>query len=270
MRFFNRISFQTPESVELDFTLAGIGNRAYALVIDYIVLGLVLIIFLIFWGFLSFYTLELFSGDTERNIGLWLFAIQLIIIFTFYVGYFVIFETLWQGQTPGKKRVKIRVIRDDGRIIGISQATLRALLRPVDDLLSIGAFLIIFSPKEKRIGDIVAGTIVIQEKTVNKTNIFQISNQASSLASFLQIKADIAQLLPEDFAIIREYLERREEMLTEARIKTSNRLANQVKEIINLEQVPENVSANLFLEATYLAYQQYHQTSLNSRLDGRS
>jgi uncharacterized RDD family membrane protein YckC len=262
MRFFNQISFQTPESVELDFTLAGIGNRAYALVIDYIVLGLALIVFLIFWGFLSFYGLELFSSNTEKTIRIWLFAIQLLIIFTIYVGYFVIFETLWQGQTPGKKRVKIRVIRDDGRIITIAQATLRALLRPVDDLFFIGAFLIIFTKKEKRIGDLVAGTMVIQEKTANYQHSFHISNEASSLASLLQIQGDISQLLPEDFAIVREYLQRRPEMLKEARMEISHRLANQAKEIIGLEKVPQDTSANLFLEAIYLAYQQYHQKSI--------
>lgn len=256
MQFFNKISFQTPESVELDFTLAGIGNRAYALIIDYIFLGLALIICILLGNYLSFYTLELFSDDIKKNLALWLFAIQLLIIFTLYVGYFVIFETIGQGQTPGKKRAKIRVIRDDGRIISISQATLRALFRPIDDLFFLGAFLIIFSKKEKRIGDIVAGTIVIQEKTANYKNTLNISNEASSLASLLQIEGDISQLLPEDFAIIREYLETREEMLMEAKKEISHRLANQAKEIIKLEKVPENISANLFLEAIYLAYQQ--------------
>jgi uncharacterized RDD family membrane protein YckC len=259
MRFFNRISFQTPESVELDFTLAGIGNRAYALIIDYLVLGLSLIIFLIFWGFLSFYLSELLTGNIRDNLQLWLVAIQLLIIFTLYVGYFVIFETLWQGQTPGKKWVKIRVIRDDGRIISISQATLRALLRPIDDLFFLGAFLIIFTKKEKRIGDLVAGTIVIQEETREKKSSLNIGNEAASLASHLEINGDISQLLPEDFAIIKEYLERKEEMLIEARKEISNRLANQAKEIIKLEKVPNNVSANLFLEAIYLAYQQHNK-----------
>lgn len=259
MRFFNKISFETPESVELDFTLAGIGNRAYALIFDYIVLGLTLIFFSIFWAFFSYYLLQSFSGDTRDNIKLWLFAIQFLVMFTIYVGYFVIFETLWQGQTPGKKRAKIRVIRDDGRIVGISQTTLRALLRPIDDLFFLGAFLIVFTKKEKRIGDMVAGTLVIQEENREKKFDLNISNEAKRLASHLQNKADLSLLLPEDFGIIKEYLERRKEMLKEARKEISQRLANQAKEIIKLEEVPENVSANLFLEAIYLAYQQQNK-----------
>lgn len=255
MKFFNEISFETPESVELDFTLAGIGNRAYALIIDYVILGAILIVFFLFWALIAFNFWSIFPENLQKNLQLWLFALQLVLIFAIYVGYFVIFETLGQGQTIGKKRVKIRVIRDDGRIISISQATLRALLRPVDDIFFIGAFLIMFTKKEKRIGDLVAGTIVIQEKTAKSKHNLIISNEASSLASFLRIKADITQLSPEDFAIIREYLERRENMLVSARQEISFRLATQAKEIIKLEELSQDTSANLFLEAVYLAYQ---------------
>lgn len=259
MRFFNRITLQTPESVELDFTLAGIGSRAYALIVDYIFLGLSIIFFLIFWGFLSYYLLDLFPSKIQENLGLWLLGIRLLIIFFIYVGYFVIFETLWQGQTPGKKRANIRVIRDDGRIIGISQASLRALLHPVDDLFFIGAFLITFTKKEKRIGDFVAGTIVIQDERPIRETYIVIGNEASSLASRLQINADISQLLPEDFAVIREYLQRRDGLMSQARKNVSLQLAERVKKIIGLEKVPPGVNPNLFLEAVYLAYQQQHQ-----------
>lgn len=91
--FFNRVTLQTPESVELEFTLAGIGNRTYALLLDYIVLGLVLIGFLITWTFLSFQLLDVIDNLLGGNdkLGLWLFAIQLLITFFIYVGYFVFF-----------------------------------------------------------------------------------------------------------------------------------------------------------------------------------
>lgn len=123
MRFFNQFSLQTPESVELEFTLAGIGNRAYALVIDYIVLGLALTIALIAWAFLSLLLSDLLSniGGTTNNTYLWLIAIQFLIFFAIYVGYFVFFETFWQGQTPGKKFVKIRVLCDDGKLFAYNK-----------------------------------------------------------------------------------------------------------------------------------------------------
>ncbi|MFN6469588.1 MAG: RDD family protein [Nostoc sp. SerVER01] len=257
MRFFNRISFQTPESVELEFTLAGIGNRALALLIDYTVLGISLLVFVLAW---TFFSTQLFNFledlvTNPGNIGLWLLAIFFFIAFAIYIGYFVFFETLWFGQTPGKRIAKIRVVRDDGRLIGLQQATLRALLRPFDETLFIGAFLIMLGSREKRLGDLAAGTIVIQAQPANAST-FTISEQAKILHDELLQTANLSQLLPDDFAIIREYLQRRGAMSLKARASLSLNLAEQVKSIINLEKLPETVTPDVFLEAIYLVYQQ--------------
>jgi uncharacterized RDD family membrane protein YckC len=259
MRFFNKVALQTPESVELDFTLAGIGNRAYALVIDDIILGLILIIFLLVWASFAYFLYQVINIDSlidSKTIELWLVAIQLLIIFSIYVGYFTFFETLWQGQTPGKRLVKIRVIREDGRPVRLPQATLRALLRPLDDVFFLGMFLIIFNKSEKRLGDWLAGTLVIQEEQNLPPKNFIISPEAEILAQDLVENSAIADLLPEDFAIIREYLQRREGMLVQGRRELSVKLAHQAKSLIKLEDIPDGTSANIFLEAVYLAYQQ--------------
>ena len=258
MRLFNRFTLHTPESVELEFTLAGIGNRAYALLIDYIIFGLIIIVFLV--GALIFNsvlleTITKLVGSTNR-LELWLIAVQGLIAFVIYVGYFVFFETVWSGQTPGKRYVKIRVIRDDGRPVRLQQSTLRALLRPFDELFFIGVFLIVFNQREKRLGDLVAGTLVIQEEQTVKAAAFKVSTSAKSLAKKLLTDADISRLLPEDFTVIREYLQRREAMIPNARNELSKQLATQVKQIIRLEKLPAKVDANVFLEAVYEAYQQ--------------
>lgn len=255
MRFFNQVNLQTPESVELEYKLAGIGNRAYALVIDYLIMGIIFIVCFSAWGYLSynfFDELEIFLGS-KVNLSLWLIAIQILISFAIYVGYFVFFETLWQGQSPGKRYTKIRVIRDDGRPVTISQSTLRALFRTVDDLFFIGVFLIIFSKQEKRLGDLVAGTLVIQEERGNKSRDFVISEKAQTLARQLRIESDINQLLPEDFATIREYLQRRKAMIPKARLDLSERLANEIKSIIRLDKIPPSVTCDSFLEGVYIA-----------------
>ena len=257
MRLFNRYTLHTPESVELEFILAGIGNRAYALLIDYIILGLILIVFLV--GVLIFnsglQTIQILVGSTAR-LELWLIAVQALIGFFIYVGYFVFYETVWSGQTPGKRYVKIRVIRDDGRPVRLQQSTLRALLRPFDDLFFIGVFFIVLNQREKRLGDLVGGTLVIQEEQPLTTAALKVSTSAQSLANKLLIEADISSLLPEDFAVIREYLQRREAMIPNARNEVSKQLATQVKEIIGWEKMPTKVDANVFLEAVYQAYQQ--------------
>ncbi|MBE9224816.1 RDD family protein [Phormidium sp. LEGE 05292] len=257
MRFFNRITLQTPESVELEFTLAGIGNRALALLMDYIALGFTLIVFWVAWGIFTVIITDTFRN--VRNVGLWLFAIAFFLNFCIYMAYFVFFEVLWQGQTPGKRYTKIRVIRDDGRRIGIQQATLRSLLRPIDDIMFIGAFLIMLGRKEKRLGDMAAGTVVVQEEYLVVTTNFPISEKAKELATELPQIANLSLLLPDDFATIREYLQRRKDMATKAKNELSLHLARQIRNIIDLKDLPEGLTPDIFLEAVYIAYQQ--QTS---------
>ncbi|XHR83172.1 MAG: RDD family protein [Gloeotrichia echinulata GP01] len=256
MHLFNRIKFNTPESVELEFTLAGIGNRAWALLIDYHVLALILVVLLIVWGIVSVQLISVGEQFFGPALPIWLVAITIIIYFVVYVGYFVFFETIWQGQTPGKRLAKIRVVRDDGRPVGLQQTTLRALLRPFDEFLFLGALLIIFNRSEKRLGDLAAGTIVIQAQTPTNSANFSISEQANLLHKQLVEIADFSQLLPDDFAIIREYLQRRNGMSSKARALLATKLSQQVQNIINLDNLPQGVSYDVFLEAIYLAYRQ--------------
>lgn len=258
MHLFNRISHQTPESVEIEFTLAGIGSRAWALLIDYHVVAAILVLFLSIWLAISSVIVDVWARvfGTD-NIELWFLAIAILAVFAINTGYFVFFETLWHGQTPGKKIAKIRVVQDNGRLIGLQQATLRAILRSIDDTLFIGALLIMLTKTEKRLGDLVAGTIVVQTETAAKSQTFALSDAAKETATqLLQTQADFSQLLPDDFATIRDYLQRREIMTSEAREQVSLNLAKQVKAIIGLEKLPTPLKPDLFLEAVYLAYQQ--------------
>ncbi|MBD2337835.1 RDD family protein [Calothrix sp. FACHB-156] len=256
MHLFNRVKFRTPESVELEFTLAGIGNRAWALIIDYHILAFILVgFYILFWVIVVQFS-DFWITVVGSNLGLWMIAIAFIITFTIYAGYFVFLETLWQGQTPGKRIAKIRVVRDDGRPIGLQQAALRALLRPVDEFLFIGAFFIMLTRQEKRLGDLAAGTIVIQDQIPVGTATLTISEQAKSLHAQLIEIADLSPLLPDDFAVIREYLQRRSGMSAKAKSLLALKLSQQVQAIINLEQMPAGVSSDEFLEAIYLAYKQ--------------
>ena len=256
MRFFNQINLQTPESVELEFTLAGIGNRSFALLIDYIIIGLSILLVWVL-GFFVMYQLSPSLSDSGvlDKLSQWIFALQYMTAFAISVGYFVILETLWQGQTIGKKRTKIRVICDNGKPARLPQAIMRGLLRPIDLLTTVGAFFIIFSQQEKRLGDLVAGTVVVQEEESRLAKI-AISEEAENLAQQLKTEAEIDNLLPDDFATIRDFLQRRKNIMLEYQHQLSRKLAEQVLEIILLEAVPEGYSNSQLLEATYLAYQQ--------------
>lgn len=259
MSLFRKITIQTPESVELEFTLAGIGNRALALLIDYLCVSLLISLVSLVASFLDeqVITLSVLLGDGTDALSLWLIAIALLVSAAIYWGYFVGFETAWQGQTPGKRLAKIRVINDSGKPEGVFQATLRALLRPVDDILFIGFFCIVFGKQEKRIGDWLAGTLVVQaERAIGEANV-TISQAAKTLALDLLQQSDVGNLLPDDFATLREYLQRRTFLTKAARQKLSVELAQQFREVIELEKLPQQeMPAEPFLEAVYTAYQQ--------------
>ena len=264
MNIFNRVKFSTPENVELELTLAGIGNRAWALLIDYLVLGLIILLCVIIGLIISLVFIDFWTSVFGDRAPLWLFGIAIFTNYIIYSGYFVFFETIWQGQTPGKRFTKIRVIRDDGRPVRLTQIALRSLLRPIDEFLFIGAILIMFNPWEKRLGDWAAGTIVIQNQapnspqnsSQNSSQNLSISKSGENFAAELLQKADFSDLLPDEFTVIKEYLQRRHQLSLKGKADTSSRLAKDVKEIINFTEIPANISADEFLEAVYLAYQQ--------------
>lgn len=252
MHLLKQVKSQTPESVELEFILAGVGSRTLALIVDYFIWSATLILLLTLWGFLLFQVSWL-QSETIRP---WFMAIQLLIAFTVYIGYFVCFETLWRGQTPGKRYTKIRVIRADGRNVGLQQSLLRALLRPIDDISFLGLLLIIFTPQEKRLGDLVAGTIVIQEgQTISSQSLELLSTAAISLAPQLSQTAQIAALTPDEFATIRNYLYRYPNLTSPAKTQVSERLAQRLIQITNFQNRPPNLDPHVLIEAVYLAYQ---------------
>jgi uncharacterized RDD family membrane protein YckC len=252
MKYLNRVKSRTPESVELEFILAGIGNRAHALLIDYLLWMLAILILLGSWGFL-YSQITLLQA---KPISDWFNAIQLLILFGVYIGYYVVFETLWRGQTPGKRYTNIRVIRDDGRNVGLQQSILRSLLRPVDDLLGLGFFFVMFSKQEKRLGDWVAGTISIQEGQAITDRQITLSPEAAELGQRMVAIGKIAALNPNEFATIRKYLYRYPGLSAAAKIQVSDRLAQQLLNRIELLERPPTTNSHLAIEAIYCAYQQ--------------
>src|ERR1051326_6925060 len=156
---------ETPERVPLHFALASIGNRFIACAIDHTIemVGLVaiVIVFLIISDAAD-------VGHRLANAPKWVIALLVIIQFVIINGYFAIFEWIWSGQTPGKRWLKLRVIREDGRPISFFEAMVRNLLRGVDFLVppfySIGFVFGFAATLDPRVGYLVAGTVVVRER----------------------------------------------------------------------------------------------------------
>src|SRR5258707_2968879 len=91
-----------------------------------------------------------------------------LVLFLGFSAYFAFFEWIWSGQTPGKRWLKLRVIREDGRPITFFEAAVRNLLRSFDMMpapfYSIGLISVFSSTRDQRVGDMVAGTVVVRER----------------------------------------------------------------------------------------------------------
>jgi uncharacterized RDD family membrane protein YckC len=147
---------ETPENVRLAFRLAGPGSRLGAYLLDLAIR----ITFL--WGLSTFVAVVMpFLFVSGLPMGVWLVGLFLV-----EWGYGCLFEGWWNGQTPGKKILRLRVMKAEGYPISFHEAMLRNLLRVADGLpllYGVGFFTAISNRKMQRIGDLVAGTIVIRE-----------------------------------------------------------------------------------------------------------
>jgi uncharacterized RDD family membrane protein YckC len=164
------VSISTPDHVTLDFELAGLGSRFSAYLIDTLLIFTMIVVivigmFLSGLGGLRFLARALRGGSgwvASSNL-----ALLILFIFLIYWGYYVFFEGLNRGSTPGKKRLGIRVIRQDGLPIGFREAALRNLVRAADMLpppcYMLGGLVMYLDPQGRRLGDMVAGTLVVIE-----------------------------------------------------------------------------------------------------------
>jgi uncharacterized RDD family membrane protein YckC len=213
----DNLVIDTPEQIPLEFAVAGIGSRFLALALDTLIqtaVGLGLGAMALAVGV---------RGPKMPTRGAWTLAILTILWFLVQFGYFALFEALWNGQTPGKRLTHLRVIQDSGRPITTYDAVARNLLRIVDSIPALYGVAIIsalFSAKSKRLGDYVAGTVVVHEKTVALDPGVRWDLAASSGSS----RYDVSRLAPEEFQLIEAFLLRRNQLAGEVRAETGRKI----------------------------------------------
>lgn len=157
---------ETPERVELFFSLASLGNRFLACAIDHSLQLIALLIVLLAGDFLG--TMPDLADGAVLRVSPWLRAFGILFVFILFFGYFALFETIWNGQTPGKRWLGLRVIQQDGRPVTFFSILTRNVLRIADMVVppfySVGLLAVFFSRYSKRLGDLVANTVVIKER----------------------------------------------------------------------------------------------------------
>ena len=245
----NRLEIVTPENIAFEYRIAGPFWRLPAYLID-LIITLAIIIVIGLAAIFAFGMVRLYG------VGIMFFLITWFVASWFYGG---MFEALWNGQTPGKKLLGLRVVQVDGRPINALQAILRNILRSVDSLptfpffggIPVTCYLVgltscLMTPRYQRLGDLACGTIVVIEERAFLGNLVRFDDP---------IVANMSAILPADFAVSRSlgkalaaYADRRRFMTPSRRAEVARHVGALLVERFNL---PHNTSHDLLLCSLY-------------------
>jgi uncharacterized RDD family membrane protein YckC len=220
---FDQLKIDTPEQIALELPLAGIGSRFLAIAIDTLIQGALYFLTALFFLLILPLGSSMFMF-LPRLVGP---AMAIFIGFAIYWGYFAIFEILWKGQTPGKRYAGIRVIKESGRPINAFEAIGRNLMRAVDGMpgiYGVGLVCMMCNRQSRRLGDFVAGTVVVHEKPTEEIRPTWNTATAAGTAT-----GGIGQGSADDLVLIETYLSRRYELDPEVRLRTAIQIAERIK-----------------------------------------
>lgn len=244
--------------------LAGIGSRFVALLVDYLI-WLVAIILLVIVVSVVDPSLSHFSQLGEK----WATALIIFVVFFWFWGYFTLFEAFWSGRTPGKRLAKIRVIQRTGRGIGLFESMTRNFLRIVDQfplVYAVGVISIFLTRHHQRLGDLAAGTLVVHDRE-NLSASSSISSGRTFTAGIFEAAANpaggqgpaagqpvlefganrIELLGTGDLEVLEGFFARRLDFSMETRAQLAQRIAGAIQAKSGLE-IPATVSTETFLE----------------------
>jgi len=257
---------ETPERVALHFALASIGNRFLACAIDHGLQVLTILVLVIAFSVIADYAS---LGNQFSEAPKWVQAFLIIVVFLIFSAYFAFFEWLWNGQTPGKRWLKLRVIREDGRPLTFWEAAVRNLLRPVDMMpapfYSLGLILVFISLSDQRIGDLVAGTVVIREREAEAPAFAQVFaspvSDAALRRSFTPVDfvAELNELTAAEIEVVETFLRRRWDLAEMARQWMAWRVALPIMYKLRPRYDPLTFTYEGFLEELLHRYRARHR-----------
>ncbi|WP_287127735.1 RDD family protein [Candidatus Cyanaurora vandensis] len=237
---------RTPENIDLTFRLAGVGERFLAYLVDFFIntslfITLWLLLLLVGVGGLDLNGIGTFLGS-------WLGAVIFALAGLLNVGYYLYFELVWQGQTPGKRWTGLRVLRDDGRPLDLRGNLIRNLVRLVDQTFALGLVVLVLHPEEKRLGDLAAGTIVVKEVNPGTLTPPIVATDTAIL------NLNLRRLNPQDYFCLEEFLSRRLSLEPRARVELAQRLAQRYLALVGEAELPGGMDAEAFLVGVYEGY----------------
>ncbi len=230
------ITVSTPESVQYSHEPAGIGSRFVASIIDTALQVTIIMGVAAIFGLWS--SLPLRSPFSVLST--WATAASVFLVFVIFWGYYILFEVRWNGQTPGKRAVGIRVLKDGGYPIGLLDSVVRNLLRPVDFLpvfYGIGTAVVFFNSRCKRLGDFAAGTIVVKERRVempHSLSSFTVQSQEDMVINGQRL-TNIYRLSEAEFDMVRQFMIRRHAIQKDARLALAKKIVRPLVKKLELQ-----------------------------------
>lgn len=250
----NHLSIDTPENVTFGYDVAGIGSRFLAAFIDTLLIMLLLTIVNMTMLFL---TRSLFGDSAAQNlVSIWIAALFGLISFFFFWGYYILFEMMWNGQSPGKRWLGLRVLKTDGTPITLVESIIRNLVRLVDFLpayYGLGVVTMFVNDRARRLGDLAAGTLVVYD--TGTVTLEELSQADDSLVSrFQQIspeteKLPLERLTSQDLHMIEDFLRRRADLAN--RTSVAIKILDRLYETMEVPPIPNNAKAEDILAEIY-------------------
>jgi len=233
----DHLRIDTPEQLSLELPLAGVGSRFVAIVADtvlqaalFIVIGLALVFLPAVAGLRGFAQL----GPVA----------VVLLIFVLYWGYYALFEIFWSGRTPGKRLAGIRVIKDSGRPINAYEAIARNVVRVIDFMpggYAVGVIVMLLNSHSKRLGDFVAGTVVVHEKQLADLRPTWASGERHAP------HPGVTRVTAQELALVETYLQRRFDLDPLVRDERAEQIVRRISQTSGIERPPHQ-SLDEFLE----------------------
>lgn len=216
MHLDDRLSIDTPEGVSIEVTLAGLGSRFGAALVDIAIQGVLLLVLLL--------ALTMAGSTLSGDLSVFLMGVGALALAVIVLGYYIVFEALNGGRTPGKAVFGIRVASVDGAPVGLGAVSLRTLMRLVDFLpaaYAVGAFAIVTNNRNQRLGDMVANTVVIRDRLAAPPPAPRVEGKA--------LGWDVSSLNDAEVGLVRRFAARRHDLASEARHRLASDLAARLR-----------------------------------------
>jgi uncharacterized RDD family membrane protein YckC len=258
----DRYTIDTPENIEFAYDIAGIGSRFLAAIIDTLLIGIAQAIVILVVGLTS-------AAIGLRPAGDLLAALGALLAFAILWGYYIAFELLWSGQSPGKRAIGLRVVREGGRPITFVGSAIRNLIRIVDFLpafYGIGVLVMFVDQRSRRLGDLAGGTLVVKERrsitlaSLTATGAVAPPTLAPGETLPRPTLPNIGLLNEQDYDLVQEFLGRRNELGRDARARLGAQLAGSIQSRLGL---PQGGDAERFLQFVVGEYQLLRRHTLS-------